>query len=83
MRLIRLTVLGLTLALIGGSIQNPTPSRYSLMTVPHSELDGTWEVLSVHRDGELDPFQVGAKLTFTNGEVKLQPTAPQLDFSDG
>jgi hypothetical protein len=53
------------------------------MTVPHSELDGTWEVLSVHRDGELDPFQVGAKLTFTNGEVKLQPTAPQLDFSDG
>jgi hypothetical protein len=51
------------------------------MMVPHSELDGTWEILSVHRDGELDPVQVGAYLTFANGEVMFQLHARQFDFS--
>jgi hypothetical protein len=48
--------------------------------VPHSEIDGTWEILSVHRDGELDPVQIGAQLTFADGEVKFQPNVPQFEY---
>ena len=81
MRLIRWTVLGIGLALLGGCNQDKTSYRQSLTMVPHWELDGTWEILSVHRDGEPDPVQIGATLTFTNGEVKFQPNVPQFDFS--
>jgi len=95
MRLIRWTVLGVTLALLGWSIQNPPSQRRGAAfplkgfffvepnnqpMAPHSELDGTWEILSVHRDGVLDPVQVGAKLTFANEEVKFQPNVREFDF---
>jgi hypothetical protein len=48
--------------------------------VAQSNLDGTWEILSVHRDGEVDPVQVGSLLTFTNGEVRFQPKIRQINF---
>jgi hypothetical protein len=47
--------------------------------VAQSNLDGTWEILSVHRDGEADPVQVGALLTFANGEVTFQPNIRQVN----
>jgi hypothetical protein len=47
--------------------------------VAQSNLDGTWEIISVHRDGEADPVQVGALLTFANGEVTFQPNIRQVN----
>jgi hypothetical protein len=49
--------------------------------VAQSDLDGTWEIISVHRDGEADPVQVGALLTFANGEVRFQPKSRQINFN--
>ena len=49
--------------------------------VAQSDLDGTWEIISVHRDGEADPVQVGALLTFANGEVRFQPKIRQNNFN--
>ena len=79
MRLIRWTVLGVALALLGWCDQDMTSQRQSPTMVPHSELDGTWEILSVQRDGELDPVQIGAALTFAKGEVTFQPNVPQFE----
>ncbi len=76
MQLIRWTIAGIALALIVGSYQ---ASRHEVSTTAISELDGTWEILSVDRDGEADPIQVGARLTFTNGEVKFQPNIQQVN----
>ena len=42
-------------------------------------VEGSWEVTSVQRDGELDPVQVGARMTFTGDEVKFAPKAVQID----
>ena len=80
MWLMRWTVLGLSLAFLGCSDQNTSSQRQSTTMVPRTELDGTWEILSVQRDGELDPVQVGAKLIFANGEVKFQPNELQFNY---
>jgi hypothetical protein len=82
MRLIRWSVLAVSLAFLGCSDQDTTSQRQSPTMVPHSELDGTWEILSVQRDGEPDPVQVGAKLIFANGEVKFQPNELQFNLND-
>jgi hypothetical protein len=78
MRLVRLTVLGVTLALAVASDKGTTSPQQSPMRVP--QLEGTWEILSVHRNGESDPVQVGARLTFADGEVKFLPRARQFNL---
>jgi len=76
MRLIRWTIAGIALALIDGSDQ---ASRHQIPMTAIPQLDGTWEILSVHRDGEADPVQVGALLTFANGKVTFQPNIRQVN----
>jgi len=78
MRFIRWTIAGIALAFICGSDQT---SHRHLPTTAIPQLDGTWEILSVHRDGEADPVQVGALLTFANGEVKFQPKIRQVNVN--
>ena len=81
MQAIRWTIVGIALALLGGSdLTNRREIRTPL--IPQTELDGTWEIISVHRDGEADPLQVDAKLTFANGQVKFQPKVRQI-IEDG
>jgi hypothetical protein len=82
MRLMRWTVLGLSFIFLGCGVQNTTSQQQSPTMVPRTELDGTWEILSVYRDGEFDPVQVGAKLIFANGEVKFEPNERQINLSD-
>jgi hypothetical protein len=43
------------------------------------EIEGTWEILSVYRDGEADPLQEGTHLTFANGRVIFMPN---VSFND-
>ena len=78
MQLIRWTIAGIVLALIVGSYQ---ASRHQIPTTAIPQLDGTWEVISVHRDGKADPVQVGARLTFANGEVTFQPNIWQVNLN--
>ena len=57
------------------------PALLEVGGIGSPKLEGSWEVTSVQRDGEADPMQIGARLTFTGNEVKFQPTV--LDFVDG
>jgi hypothetical protein len=84
MRLVRWTFVAVALALILGSDQDSSRAfrRPSPTIVAQSELDGTWKILSVHRDGQADPVQVGAYMTFANGEVKFWPKVPQFNFNE-
>jgi hypothetical protein len=91
MRLVLSIFVAVALALILGSDQDSNRGfRRPLATVMppsptvdgQSELDGLWRIVSVQRDGLADPVQVGAFLTFANGEVKFWPQVPQLNFSD-
>lgn len=77
MRFIRWTIAGIALAFLCGSDQ--ASHRYIPTTTAIPQLDGTWEIISVHRDGEADPVQVGALLTFANGEVTFQPNIRQVN----
>src|SRR4051794_21407928 len=43
-------------------------------------LEGTWEIVSVHREGNADLAQVGARLVFTGNEVRRQ--APLMLWTD-
>jgi hypothetical protein len=85
MRLVRWTLVAVALAVILGSDQESSRAfrRPSPTIVAQSELDGTWKILSVHRDGQADPVQVGAYLTLANGEVKFWPNVREFDFSLG
>ncbi len=78
MQLLRWTIAGIALAFLCGSDQ---ASRHQIPTTAIPELDGTWEIISVHRDGNADPVQVGALLTFANGEVKFQPKNRQVNVN--
>jgi len=82
MRLVRWTLVAVALALIFGCDQDSSRAlrRPSPTIVAQSELDGTWKILSVHRDGQADPVQVGAYLTFANGEVNFWPNVRKFDF---
>jgi hypothetical protein len=79
MQLLRWTIAGIALALIGGC--DEASHRQIPTTTAIPQLDGTWEIISVHRDGEADPVQVGALLTFANGEVRFQPKIRQNNFN--
>ena len=72
-----LAMLGVAVALLIGcrSSNQPAPGGEA------ESLEGSWEVASVQRDGEPDPLQVGARMSFTSNEVKFQPKAVQ--FADG
>ncbi len=70
---IPLTALGFTLALLAGCTNRDSTTAALYPDV----LAGAWEVTSVQRDGEPDPLQVGARLTFTGNEVKFQPNAAE------
>ena len=74
---IRLAILGVAVALLAGCRSSHPPADGGQA----ERLEGTWEVSSVQRDGEPDPLQVGAQLTFTGNEVAFQPKAVQ--FLDG
>jgi hypothetical protein len=76
MQLIRWTIAGFALVFIVGSYQS---SRRQIPKTAIPQLGGTWEIVSVHRDGESDPIQVGALLTFANGEVTFQPNIRQVN----
>jgi hypothetical protein len=78
MQLIRWTIAGVALSLIGGC---DLANRHQIPTTAIPQLDGTWEVISVHRDGKADPVQIGALLTFADGEVKFQPKIPQVNLN--
>jgi hypothetical protein len=41
-------------------------------------LQGTWTIQSVQRDGEPDPLQVGAHMTFAGDEVTFQQQVVQI-----
>ena len=73
----RLAVLGVAVASLTWcrSGDQPTDGRET------ERLQGSWEVISVQRDGDQDPMQVGAQMTFTGNEVTFQPKAAQ--FVDG
>jgi hypothetical protein len=43
-------------------------------------LEGSWEIVSVERDGENDAQQVGARLTFRGNAVTFQPKV--VSFGD-
>jgi hypothetical protein len=43
-------------------------------------LEGTWVIESVERDGQSDPAQVGAAMTFADGSLTFLPKVVQ--FSD-
>ena len=74
---IRLAVLGVAVALLVGCRGSRQPADGGEAEC----LEGSWEVASVQRDGEPDPLQVGARMSFTSNKVKFQPKAVQ--FADG
>ena len=47
-----------------------------------SEIEGTWEIVSVHRDGQVDPMQVGGHLTFADGKVTFLPDVQEINLTD-
>ena len=73
----RLTIAWVAVGLLIGCISGNQPAD----GMEGESLEGTWEVASIQRDGEPDPLQVGAQITFTSNEVKFQPKAVQ--FVDG
>ncbi|MCI0681001.1 MAG: hypothetical protein L0Y71_02760 [Gemmataceae bacterium] len=38
-------------------------------------LQGSWQVVSVQRDGRMDPTHLGATLSFAGDTVKLEPNS--------
>lgn len=74
---IRWAALGLAVALLAARDQDST--RIFRGNPAASAIEGTWEIVSVHRDGEADPVQVGAHLIFDNAQVTFQPNARQFN----
>ena len=68
-----LAALGFTLTLLVGCMNRDSTTAI----LDPDVLAGAWEITSVQRDGEPDPLQVGARLTFTGNEVKFQPNAAE------
>jgi hypothetical protein len=73
---IRLAILAaLAVLLAGGTSSNQGAQA--------ERFEGSWEITSVQRDGEPDPLQVGAQMTFTVNEVAFQPKAVQINDGTG
>ncbi len=62
-RILALLVVAVVLSANGGPIALSDAER----------LQGTWTIVSVHRDGEIDPAQVGAPMTFAGNAVLVEP----------
>ena len=45
-------------------------------------LQGRWEIVSVSRDGEMDPAQVGATLAFAGDTVAFEPRHFYIGWND-
>jgi hypothetical protein len=71
---IRLSFLGFAAALLAGCPGSRPPAADGQV----ESLEGTWEVISVQRDGEPDPLPVGGRVTFTGAEVTFQPKVVQV-----
>jgi hypothetical protein len=71
-------------AVCGLWLARPGGSRARVEPPPDQGLTGTWEVASVHRDGALDPAQVGGLLRFEGNEVSFESKKPPvLAIADG
>ena len=70
---IRWVILGVSLILLAGR-----GSDYPTVGGQAERLDGAWTVTSVQREGDLDPLQVGAQVTFTGNQVQFQPKVVQI-----
>ncbi len=75
MQHIRWVALGLALVLLAARDQDSSGAFHGRPI----EIEGTWEIVAVYRDGQADPSQVGAQLTFANGEVQFQPKVRQFN----
>ena len=71
---IRFAVPGIVVALVVGCVGRNQPADGGGAV----SLEGAWEVKSVERDGQQDPLQVGARLTFADNAVSFQPIVAQV-----
>lgn len=67
----RLAVLTLAATLLGGIWVGPP----SAVHPDGGQLQGTWQITSVLRDGEPDRLQIGAFMMFSGDEVTFWPNA--------
>ena len=58
----------------------PWGARHLAAPKAAGPLEGTWFIVSVPRDGEPDPAQIGGSMTFAGGAVTFRPAVVQ--FSD-
>jgi hypothetical protein len=63
----RWAVLGLILPLLGGCSRDDRGAGEA----EGSPLQGTWEIVSVQRNGKADPSTIGAHLIFTGDRVQF------------
>src|SRR5262245_31452985 len=61
------------LVLVAASLLGASGSGPSAAGPDITPLQGAWEVLAVHRDGALDPTEVGSRLTFHGDLLKHEP----------
>ena len=71
---IRLAALAFAVALLPGGIAHDKPA----FSTDLERIQGTWEIVSVHRAGQPDPLQIGEHLTFSGNEVMFAPNKPPL-----
>jgi hypothetical protein len=69
---IRWAILGAAVALLAGRSGDRLTADGQA-----GPLEGLWVVISVQREGEFDPLQVGAQMTFTGNQVTFQPKVVQ------
>jgi hypothetical protein len=81
MSFVRWAVTGVALALLAGSSGDTDSNIFRRPSEP-ATLDGTWVIVSVRRDGQADPTQVGARLTFANGKIGFRPKVRQINLND-
>ena len=72
---IRWILFGITMILVAGSSEQLADGGRA------NRLEGSWLVTSVQRDGEPDPLQMGARMTFAGNRIMFQPKA--LQIADG
>jgi hypothetical protein len=65
----RLAMFGLVAVLVAGTWRSDQP----LVPQEAGELDGAWEIASVHRDGAADELLIGAFLAVGGNRVTYRP----------
>jgi hypothetical protein len=80
----RLTLLGLAgVLLVGAGKGRSNDPRTAAGRGPEAgatkiDLQGTWAITSVTRDGAADPAQLGELVTFEGDKIIFQPAIPQF-----